>query len=361
MRHLRWGVIVFLTTAVLPVLSPGFSASGSAPAFAQGSGLVLTLHTDPHQGAFHILIPRGWKAEGGMVPSGVGWNIVDMVETNIGFRVTSPDGASFFGWYPRFYFQDPAIIAHSSGGYLNPQPGHVLNGCWVFPFLNVAQYVQTVVFGHLAAREFQNPRMLGPAVAAHELKPLVPAAANRADYGYVNFECAIRGTPSYGRIYSINYDLHGWIWSTVGTFGWVAPKTRWKTDERIMELCIRSFRIDSAWAQRAAAGSRQRAEKYHEVIREMNRIDGEISRNRSQTRSDIQEEVYKVLTWQIETFDPTTGRSQYLPLYNHAWTDGRGNYCLKDVDDGTLPVDNPTEWRRLKIVNRNRPDYRPLP
>lgn len=55
------------------------------------------------------------------------------------------------------------------------------------------------------------------------------------------------------------------------------------------------------------------------------------------------------------------GRSQYLPLYNHAWTDGRGNYCLKDVDDGTLPVDNPTEWRRLKIVNRNRPDYRPPP
>lgn len=355
MGHLRWKGIVFLAAALLFFVPPAPSAPGPGTALAQGAGVVLTLHTDPYQGAFHILIPKGWKPEGGMVPSGVGWNIVDLVETNIGFRVTSPDGASFFGWYPRFYFQDPAFIAQSSGGYLNPQPGQILNGCWLFPFLEVAPYVQNVVFGHLAAREFEHPRLLGPAAPAPELKPLVPAAASRSDYGCVNFECAIRGTPSYGRLYSINYDLNGWIWSTVGTFGWVAPKTRWKIDERIMELCIRSFRIDSAWAQRAAAGSRQRAAKYHEVIREMNRIDDEITRNRSQTRSGIQEEMYKLLTWQIETFDPTTGRSQYLPLYNHAWTDGRGNYCLKDVDDGTLPVDNPTEWRRLKIVNRNRP------
>jgi hypothetical protein len=30
-----------------------------------------------------------------MVPSGVQWNLVDLVENNIRFRVTSPDGKSF--------------------------------------------------------------------------------------------------------------------------------------------------------------------------------------------------------------------------------------------------------------------------
>ena len=48
-------------------------------------------------------------------------------------------------------------------------------------------------------------------------------------------------------------------------------------------------------------------------------------------------------------------------MYNHAWTDGRGNYFLRDHDDGTLPVVNASEWRKLKIINRNDPNYRPLP
>ena len=48
-----------------------------------------------------------------------------------------------------------------------------------------------------------------------------------------------------------------------------------------------------------------------------------------------------------------------LPMYNNAWTNGRGDYVLKDYDDGTLPVEDPTEWRKLKIINRNDPDYRP--
>jgi hypothetical protein len=66
-----------------------------------------------------------------------------------------------------------------------------------------------------------------------------------------------------------------------------------------------------------------------------------------------QEEFYKVITDQIETFDPESGESKYLPMYNHAYTDGHGNYFLRDYDDGTLPFENATEWRKLKIINRN--------
>ncbi len=42
---------------------------------AQGKGLrgrdaFLTLYRDAYQGAFYMLIPRGWKPEGGMISSG---------------------------------------------------------------------------------------------------------------------------------------------------------------------------------------------------------------------------------------------------------------------------------------------------
>ena len=324
----------------------------------KSGNIFLQLYREQYQGAFYMLIPKGWKAEGGMIPSGVQWNVVDLVENNIRFRVTSPDGKSFFGWYPRFYFQDPAVHMQSSGGVLQPQTGGVLNGCWIYPYMGVAQYVQYIIFGQLAAKEFQNPRIIGRGVDSPELRPWLPQMAPRKECGYVNFECTIGGIPTYGRIYTLVYDL-GTLWSTVGTFGWVAPKSRWKEDERIMELCIRSFRLNPQWARRAAAAQQKRGEKYGQVIREMQGIDNEINRNRSQTRSGIQEEFYKVITDQIETFDPETGDKKRLPMYNNAWTNGRGDYVLKDYDDGTLPVEDPTEWRKLKIINRNDPDYRP--
>ena len=347
------------TDAIL--LKPGKSAAAGEKqekAGRKAENIFLTLYQEQYQRAFYMLIPKGWKAEGGMIPSGVQWNVVDLVENNIRFRVTSPDGKSYFGWYPRFYFQDPAVHMQSSGGLLRPQIGGVLNGCWIYPYMGVAQYVQYIIFGQLAAQEFQNPRIIGRAVESPELRPWLPQMAQRKECGYVNIECTIGGTPMYGRIYTLVYDL-GSIWSTVGTFGWIAPKSRWKEDERVMELCIRSFRLNPKWVRRAAAAQQKRGEKYGEVIREMQGIDNEINRNRSQTRSDIQEEFYKVITEQIETFDPETGDKKMLPMYNNAWTNGRGDYVLKDYDDGTLPVEDPTEWRKLKIINRNDPNYRP--
>lgn len=343
----------------LTVLSIFFGSPRGAIAENTQNGVFLSLYREQHQGAFYMLIPRGWRTEGGMIPSGVQWNVVDLVENNIQFRATSPDGKSFFGWYPRFYFQDPALSARSSGGYIRKQPGEVLNGCWLYPYMSLEEYVRVIVLGQFGAREFQNARLLGPAVAAPELQPFVPPSASRYQCGYVNFACNINGVPSIGRIYAIIYDINGVLWSTVGTFGWVAPQSRWQKDERVMETCIRSFRLDPQWARRAAEGARYRAEGYNKTIREMHRIDAEIQRNRSQTRSDIQEEFYKVITDQIETVDPQTGQTTYLPMYNHAYTDGRGNYILKDSDDGTLPVENPSEWRQLDIVNRNDPGYRP--
>ena len=338
------------------LISVGAANAGSEK--ADHKGVMLSTYTEAYQKAFSLLIPKGWQAEGGMIPSGVPWNIVDLVETNIRFRVTSPDGRSFFGWYPRFYFQDPRFHVQSSGGILQPQIGQVLNGCLIYPYLDVARYVQYIVFGQFAINEFQNARIVGSPVSAPELRPFVPQIASRSDYGYVNIACSIQGTPMSGRIYSINYDLNGLIWSTVGTFGLLAPQSRWPQDERIMEICIRSFRLDPRWVRKASAAARQRARQYHQVIQDMHRIDNEIAANRSQTRSDIQEEFYKVITEQIETYDPQTNRRKYLPLYNHVYTDGQGNYFLRDYDDDTLPFDNAPEWRKLKIVNRNDPSYK---
>ena len=318
-------------------------------------GIFLSKYREQYQGAFSILIPKGWKAEGGMIPSGASWNVVDLVENNIRFRVTSPDGKSFFGWYPRFYFQDPAVIAQTSMGILQKRAGEVINGVWLYPYMNIEQYVQHIVFGQFAANEFQSPRILGQAQSDPELQPWIPKNVSHHYAGYVNFECFMNGTPVFGRIYTIIYNIQNALWSTVGTWGLVAPKSRWSDEERIMEICIRSFRLDPQWVVRASAAQRQRGQQYNKVIRHMNQIDQDIQKNRAQTNSDIMHENYKVLTGQIETRDPESGNMKYLPSYNNAYTDGRGNYFLRDYDDGTVPFENASEWRKLDIVNRLDP------
>jgi hypothetical protein len=176
-----------------------------------GGGVFLSMYREQTQGAFTLLVPKGWKTEGGMVPSGASWNVVDLVESNIKFRVTSPDGLSFFGWYPRFYFQDPSATIRSSGGILQVQPGQVIGGVWQYPYMNIENYVQHIVFGQFA-KEFQSPRLLGPARPCPDLKAWVPQGVSHHQAGFVNFECSIGGVPMLGRIYTIIYNLHNIAW-----------------------------------------------------------------------------------------------------------------------------------------------------
>jgi hypothetical protein len=351
---LLFSLLLFIIVSLTASCSDNKASNGQQPSRASGGqpGVFLSMYQEQYQGAFTLLIPRGWKTEGGMVPSGASWNVIDLVESNIKFRASSPDGKSFFGWYPRFYFQDPSITTRSSMGVLKMKPGQVINGVWQYPYMSIEQYVQQIVFGQFSVREFQNPRIIGKAQPSPELRPWVPSIASHYQAGYVNFEFTMNGTPMFGRIYTIIYNIQNQLWTTVGTWGLAAPKSRWAADERIMEICIRSFRLNPQWVAKASAAEKQRGQKYNEVTRYMSKIDQEIQQNRAKTGSDMMHENYKVLTGQIETRDPVTGNVKYLPSYNNAYTDGRGNYYLKDYDDGTLPFDNASSWRKLDVVNR---------
>ena len=328
----------------------GAGTPGSNSAAAPDAGVYCTLHREQYQGAFYMLVPKGWKAEGGMVSSGVPWNVVDLVENNIRFRATSPDGKSFFGFYPRFYFMDPAVIVQNSGGYLQPQVGGVQSGAWIYPYMDVRQYVETIVFGQFAPNEFVNPRILEVGDDP-ELRKLAPQVAGDVRTGYVEFECQLNGTPSRGRIYTVIYFLGAGLWSTVGTWGLVAPVERWQQDGRLMGICLRSFRLDPQWVARASAAAYERGKKYNAVNRELNEAYDQMQKQRMQTNSDINTEMYKMLTGQIETRDTQTGEEKWFPRYERAWTNGNGEYFLTD-HTGSLPIENDPEWRKLEIINR---------
>ena len=101
------GQIVMRLSVLILVLFISIVGTGAAAA-ERHEDLFLQLYREPYQGAFHMLIPKGWKAEGGMIPSGAQWNVVDLVENNIRFRVTQS------GWKVLFRVVSPFLFPGSS-------------------------------------------------------------------------------------------------------------------------------------------------------------------------------------------------------------------------------------------------------
>ncbi|MDZ7699376.1 MAG: hypothetical protein U5R49_21395 [Deltaproteobacteria bacterium] len=60
-HHAAVAIVLF----ALIVLATGDKADASEDRANQG--VFLDLYQEPYQQAFHILVPRGWKAEGGMI------------------------------------------------------------------------------------------------------------------------------------------------------------------------------------------------------------------------------------------------------------------------------------------------------
>jgi hypothetical protein len=162
----------------------------------------MQLFVEPYQAAFYLLMPEHWRTEGGMRPSGVAWNKLDLVESNIGFRATSPDGQSRFGWYPRFYFIDPAVYARSSGGILHPAVGSVMDGAWVYPAMGVADFARNIVFQQLARKDSVEPVWLGDLWKCRRYanwRPRSPArlrlAMSISSWRKAANRCAVASTP----------------------------------------------------------------------------------------------------------------------------------------------------------------------
>lgn len=119
-----------------------------------------------------------------------------------------------------------------------------------------------------------------------------------------------------------------------------------------MEYAMRSFRLNPDWITRATRAEIQRGAAMARMTREMNEAELRWQSERLARSSDTQTEMYKVLTGQIETRDPVTGKDTWLPAYRHAFTDGRGNYAVTDNAVAADALRQAPDWRPLRIIDR---------
>lgn len=306
------------------------------------------LYEDVTEKAFTVLIPEGWKTEGGIMriaPSQI-QTIVDGCGKKLYFSIHDPDSRASITYFPTEIFHTSA----PGTSWLSVAPGQVLNGMKQMPqVLTPAQYVAQIVF--------PSSRPDASNVQWGEIKPLTSLADawNRAFHSE---------DPVPPRVIAesveVAYDRAGTrfaeLWTALITTTSVNTSTVWLPDfavvaggpvdrveamAPVLKAVITSFRMNPSWMANMIADfdactkkvaktqegirehERRISQRLMQVQKEIQAIDNDIVANRDATRSTIQEHEHNVLMGEDKYEDTGTGTRYLIDMrYERNFTDG---------------------------------------
>jgi hypothetical protein len=333
------------------------------------SGSVLRLKKisvpDPMIGcnAFTMLIPEGWKTDGG-----VQWQFQWTNLATGNMRVSDPKSAAVLEILP----VTPACFDESGTMFL--QPGANYMGSYVIaPPRDVKQYVEAI-FVPLFRKQASGMKVGAltplPAVAEAVEKNVQEAGVvKRVESGKVRLEYEMNGKAMEEDVYittiqSRSQMLPGMVmWSCEHQYGFRAEKGKLDALAPLLQAMVSSVAIDLKWYagyaqvvalrnkgqmdQIKAAGelSRRISRDNDEMIASMRSSWQEKQRSEDRVYQQFSESVRGVETYQ-NSFDE---RPVELPSgYDSVWVNSSGEYALSNEGGFDPNVGSTLEWRRLE-------------
>jgi len=326
------------------------------------------MYEDPTERAFTVMIPEGWKAEGGImqIPQHQIRTVIDGCGKKLNFLVYDPSSQAFIHYFP-------TEIYHSTyNSYASP--GQVLNGMVQLPrLLSPSEYIREMLFpssrpdaSNVQWGERKNLAQLATAWnQAFHAEDKVPARVISE-----SIEVAYdRGGTKIAELWTALVTSYSASDSTVWTpdFAVVAggPLATVEDVAPVLKAVITSFRMDPKWVANmivnyeactkqvvAEHGKIREMERkiqaqMSKVQKEMRRIDNDILGGQSDTRSTIQEHEYNTLMGNDEYEDTETGNRYVIDLgYERNYTDGRTIIQTND-----MLFEPPPEYRQMRNIN----------
>jgi hypothetical protein len=321
--------VVAASLAALPLVAA--SAAPPAP-------IVFDRYLDRSEGAFRVLVPKGWIAEGGIIrvnpltAGGPGQSI----EAKLDFTVKRErEGRVAVRWLP-------------STNYVHPGPGVItpsVNGMPVAPMPTPRDFATRALFPRLrpGARDVRvvtveaRPDVVAAMRASDKARGLV---ANGARY-HVAAEAVTlayrEGSTAYRELVFAaieGIELMGTaMWSNGLTIAARGPEAELAATSRIARVIVNSFALNPRWFAAEAQGQRYRAGVVRATQAELARLDREITAHRQQTQEKIQDQQYLTLTGQERWVNPHTGDVELgSNEWKHRWEDGFGQVIYTDED-----------------------------
>jgi hypothetical protein len=308
--------------------------------------------------AVSLLIPAGWKVEGG-----VQWYPDYSILASLVMRVSDPQTAVAIEFLPlqNFTWLDRPIFP------MQPGTNYLGNVVWQ-PIRSAPEFVQT----------FYAPQSLrhlaGARVVATEDFPKVAEEVARANGGRiearatrVRYEFAGPGgrpweEDVYVTLAYVPYD-GGTLWSVSSAYSFRAPKGQLDRMTPILHTSIETLRIGRDWYCGYMYVQQLFMKRMNDSIRNARAISDTITKNSEEIRRMFSESYRESCASQdrigqswseyirgVDTYkNPFEDRPVELPSgYRHAWVNSRGD-CVLSNDAGYDPnVGDTIEWRRME-------------
>jgi hypothetical protein len=352
----RWAWVAFMLAGI------------AAPTFGVDETLRLELLkvNDPAVGgdeAFRMLIPAGWKTEGG-----VRWMHDRSNLATVAMRIYNPNGVEALELLPLTPF------TWTEGGVPFFPVGSIYLGNEVLPPVrDAAEFVRQIVLprnrGGVEGLRVTQTAALPDVVAAVREGVQEPGVNKRVDAARVRVEYQERGRAIEEDIYCVVVYANAamlpnttfWGPERMGAFR--AEKGKLDRLAGLLQAMTSSVRLNMGWFNKYQQvvhlwqqNQMQAIRNAGELSRYISRTHDEIStmmresyENRQRSQDRINERFSRYVRG-VETYDDSfEGRPVELPSgYNEAWVSGQGEYILSNNPNLNPNVGSTTEWRRMK-------------
>lgn len=300
---------------------------------------------EPREQAFSMLVPSGWKLSGGIFridPNKVGGPLNSMEAKCDLTLKKDAKGSVAFRIHPDVTYAIPGI----GGGFF--PPGSNYQGAQVIPYQDAMTYVKNL-FSHTRTKAtnatFVTIKRLPGEIRSmdtgmaymnnllaqlgmSEMRFESDAAAAMVDYN--------EGSVRYREVYlSGIVNMRGaYSWKNTRTLSFRAPLAQFDTWKPTLDIMRNSITFNMNWFIKEAQGQRERADIVRKTYEEIQRIDREIAKNTTMTRSKIMNDHYLVLTGQDEYVNPHTGKTELdTNAYKYRWVNPGGDVYYSDTEN----------------------------
>jgi hypothetical protein len=318
---------------------PATPAKKAPPAKSTAKRIFFQRYVDRTEGAFLLLIPKGWSTVGGIVrvnPLTAVGGVAQAIEAKIDFTVQAdPTGQVMVRYLPKINYAEPSPYNAMLGGNWNGMP--------IVACPSAQQFLKTMLLPSLRPRASEvkvidyTPRP--DVVAAVRAMPVAQAILGQG--GQYNVDAGMltvtyrEGGIIFKEFLFSAIERFGYmganLWSNTFSVAARAPEAEASRYSPIAKVIINSFVLNPTWLAAEQKGQQARAQIVTDTMKDLARIDREIAENRAKTMADINEQQYLTLTDQEKYINPHTGQVEFgSNQWKNRWENAGGEVIYAD-------------------------------
>ncbi len=292
---------------------------------------------EPREKALSFLIPQGWQVEGGAIrimdPAIAGAS--NMVECKFDLAVKKDNlGSVMIRWLPEMLCIDQSMAwGNPEGAVFNNTLVRRKRSPDVFMMEVAVPYAHPNATGVKMVSYKNLPGLISRYLTA--MDPTVRTFMNMSyQAGLAEYTYSENGITFRERMVCVIEDYGtqgGGLWKNRETMLIRAPDGKLNDWEPVLNVIQSSGKWSVNWVVGEINGQRKRAGQIAVTQQEIQKIDNEISRNRTNVYSEINKEMYLTLTEQNKYRNPFTGETEIdTDNWKNRWIDNSGNIIFSD-------------------------------